>query len=199
MLQVTYLPLQKLRESVTEVAGDYDIPAKRHDVGGLSEIFYRYGFKVPVLINSNFGIAAGRGRVKTLASLKDSGREAPTDIDDRGDDWYVPCIPDDGEDAKLFLGFLIDENNSGLMGGPIAPETKAAIWEDGYLDALEALARDCGDGEEPSVSVDADDLDAMLEGLRAIAEEPIEVKAERSGKLQEIQCPHCGKLFEKRR
>lgn len=197
MLNITYFALTDLAELVTEVAGDYEIPTKRHDVGALSEMFYRYGFRVPILLNENFGIVAGRGRVKTLSKLKDSNREPPQGIDDRGDDWYVPCIADKSEDAKLFLGFLIDENNSGLMGGAIAPETKAAIWEDGYLEALEALARDCKKDEEPSISVDGDDLDLMLERLKAIGDEPIEVEPMRSGKPKEIQCPHCGKFFDK--
>lgn len=157
-LALRYVPLDQVRR--------WERNPKRHDFGALIQSIGRYGFKdppkfEPALNGGAGGIVEGNGRAEALAMMRDDGQEAPRGVAvDGGGRWCVPVLF--GVDARSRAeaeAYGIDHNNLTLMGGDLGPDALLALWDEEPLAAILADAAAEGEG---AISLDGDDLDALL-------------------------------------
>lgn len=201
-LDIQYKPLSELlKQTAEELRRDgVKVPLKRHDIGELCRLFKKYGFLDPISLDE-IGVVGGNGRIEALTRMKAAGEDPPKKIVVlKNGDWAVPCVNVEFDSVEDFIRYAIDENNSVFGGGTIPPEMSATIWEpESYAETLEELARQA-DGLPGTV--DADEVDDILEELRAIAEQPLDfdgedaVEPQRSGKDKVIKCPSCGMTWK---
>ena len=86
MLRIEYVALADLKRHPRN--------PKSHDIGAISRSVNRFGFTAPVIIDERTGyLAAGHGRIDTLAQLKAQGHEPPANVQtDKAGDWLVPVV-----------------------------------------------------------------------------------------------------------
>jgi hypothetical protein len=172
----------------------YEDNSKRHDIGLIAASINRYGFRNPPIWDKTLnggtgGIAAGNGRIETLAAMEKQGQKVPrgiaTDAEGR---WYVPIIfgCDAIEEAEA-ISFSIDDNNISVLGGDLTVFDTARMWEsDGYIKALSGLDRIRSLPE----SVDKEAFQQLISPLPD--KEPRQFGG---GKELECVCPECGHAF----
>lgn len=160
-LELRYVPLD---EAVL-----FDRNAKKHDYGAIIESIRKYGFKDPPKIEkllngengkTSGGIVEGNGRITCLRDMHMNGEPRPRGI--LGDDkqWLVPILFGvDAETKELAIGYAIDHNSIGLLGGDLGMYDIAKIYDEKlYADIL----RDLQNADLPPVSMDYDDISAFL-------------------------------------
>lgn len=159
-LELRYVPLDTLRR--------WDRNAKRHDLGALAESIARHGFRDPpafdaALNGGEGGIVEGNGRGDALSAMQAQGRPAPRGVLVDGGAWLVPVLFGlDAASQHAAEAYGVDHNNLTLTGGDYTAEDLARLWDTaGYADLLTDLAR----ANVLPVSVDGDDLDALLASL----------------------------------
>lgn len=157
-LRIEYIPLSKALE------WDWEENPKAHDIGGLADSIWRYGFLDPPKYDSALDrFVYGNGRMQAVAWGREQGRELPTavDVDRESGEWLIPVkFGCDSESAAMAKAFAVDHNNLTYMGAEGAtPWDLMRMWDEkDYLALLEGLA---GEDALPA-SVPSDDLDALL-------------------------------------
>jgi hypothetical protein len=112
-----------------------------------------------VIIDERTGyLAAGHGRIDTLAQLKAQGKEPPANVQtqDFDGDWLVPVVRGVAfnSDAEI-EAYLVADNRLTILGGWNEPELAGLLQDLAAQDT--ALLEATG--------YDADDLDAMINAL----------------------------------
>ncbi len=138
----------------------WDANPKTHDIGSLCESIVRYGFVDPPKFDAQLGaFVYGNGRTIALRMMRDQGNEPPRGIlhDDDGH-WYIPVkFGVDQASRDVARALAVDHNNL-TLGGEFPVWDVAKMWDESYPDLLRLLA----EAEALPVSVDGDDLDALL-------------------------------------
>ncbi len=147
----------------------WDRNPKEHDLGLIVASILRYGFRDAPIYDARLGaIAAGNGRLAALAIMRaEEGSKPPRGIaiDPRDGMWLVPVQT--GIDARSKAeaeAFGIDHNNLTVQGGANGVEATLRLWNQQGL--AEILAEAAQAGELP-LTLDGDDLDALLKDLSA--------------------------------
>ena len=185
-LELRYIPLSQ--------ATRWDQNPKRHDIGALIESIERHGFGDPPKFDARLdGLVYGNGRTEALEQMRADGRQPPRGIltTDEGE-WAVPVIFGvDAESEAAAVAFAIDHNNLTLLGGDLGFGDLLQIWDEAELQAvLDATP----DASELLVSLDQDDLAALLTGPDFAP-----VAADEQSRLDEtkhVTCPECGHEFQ---
>jgi hypothetical protein len=151
MLRIEYVALSDLKRHPRN--------PKDHDIGAISRSVNRFGFTAPVIIDERTGyLAAGHGRIDTLAQLKAQGKEPPANVQtqDFDGDWLVPVVRGVAfnSDAEI-EAYLVADNRLTILGGWNEPELAGLLQDLAAQDT--ALLEATG--------YDADDLDAMIRML----------------------------------
>jgi hypothetical protein len=161
---------------------------KDHDIGAISGSVNRWGFAEPVVIDERTGyLAAGHGRIDTLAQLKARGGEPPVNVQlaDFDGDWLIPVVRGNtfNSDSEL-EAFLVAANRLTILGGWNEPELAGLLQDLAAQDT--ALLEATG--------YDADDLQALLDELTP----NVEFKEYDESVEEEVKyctCPNCGHEF----
>jgi hypothetical protein len=184
-LELRYIPLAQARR--------WDENPKRHDLDALVRSIETHGFGDPPKFDSTLGaLVYGNGRTEALERMRQAGDEPPRGIGVTEDgDWAVPVIFGvDAESRAAAVAFAIDHNNLTLLGGGLSAEDLLQIWDE---EALQRVLGEVPDAGALLASLDAGDVDALLQGP---SYEP--VSAEEQSRLDEkkmVTCPDCGKEF----
>lgn len=154
-LRIDYLPLSELKRHPRN--------PKDHDIGAISRSVNRFGFTAPVILDERTGyLAAGHGRIDTLAQLKAQGKQPPANVKtDKKGEWLVPVVRGHGfnSDAEV-EAYLVADNRLTSLGGWNEPE-------------LAALLQDLAAEDEALLEVtgyDGDDLQALIDALAPATE-----------------------------
>jgi hypothetical protein len=145
---------------------------KLHDVGAIVGSIERHGFQsvpkfdanLPNVSDSQGAIKDGNGRIEGLAWMENGGtHNLPRGLAKERDTgaWCMPLLV--GTDAisqTMAEAYAIDANNLNLMGAEgVTPWDMARMYEeDEYKAMLSVLA----EADTLPVSVDGDDIDALL-------------------------------------
>lgn len=150
LLRIEYTPLDDLKRHPRN--------PKDHDIGAISRSVNRFGFTAPVMVDERTGyLAAGHGRIDTLASLKAQGHEPPANVQtDKDGAWLVPVVRGVAfnSDAEI-EAYLVADNRLTILGGWNEPELAALLQDLAAQDT--ALLEATG--------YDGDDLQALLDEL----------------------------------
>ena len=138
---------------------------KLHDIGGLIESFYKYGFKdppkwEPKLNGAAGGIVEGNGRITALGVMFDEKMERPRGVGiAESGQWLVPVLFGvDAETEAQAEAYGVDHNASVLSGGDYGLADHMRMWDVGFLTKLEKM----GEGGELPVVFDGDAVGRML-------------------------------------
>ena len=155
-LRIEYVPLSK--------AVLWDRNPKAHDIGGICQSIREYGFRDPPAYDAALdAVVEGNGRIIALRMMHDQGGDPPRGIGTVGDtgEWAVPILFGVDASSKVAAeAYAVDHNNLTMLGGDFAVWDVARMWDDEYTAILKDLAEQ---GRSP-VTVDGEDLDALLEG-----------------------------------
>ena len=184
-IEIKYIPLDQ--------AVLWDENPKQHDIGEIVVSIRRYGFQDPPKVDASLGngegaLVYGNGRTHALRMMQKGGEQPPRGIlTDGAGQWYVPVkFGLDLESAEMAKAFAIDHNNL-TLGDAFEVWDVAKIWdEEQYTAMLQELAVD----DVFPVTVDGDDLDALLREFEPEIPEPGEQKEPRleSECFVEIYC-----------
>jgi hypothetical protein len=184
-LRIEYLPLSKIKR--------FDRNPKKHDVGALVTSIQRYGFRDAPIFDGTLGaLVAGHGRLKALDELRKQKGEAPRGIQtgDKGE-WLVPVqLGVDAASAAEAQAFLIDHNALTVAGGDMGAEGILRLYDQ---DGLGAMLKEMAEAGEMPVTLDGNDLDALL-----TVPDFQTVGIDEQGKLDQkapVTCPKCGAEF----
>lgn len=162
VLELRYVDLQTLVR--------WDTNPKRHDMGALAASIARHGFRDPPTYDATLnggagGIVEGNGRADVLSAMHAAGQPVPRGIRAEGGAWFVPVLFGvDAPSQAAAEAYGVAHNNISMAGGDFTAFDMARQWEPaGYAALLKGLA---AAGELP-VTVDGDDLDALLRELNA--------------------------------
>jgi hypothetical protein len=149
----------------------------------------RWGFAEPVVIDERTGyLAAGHGRIDTLAQLKAQGKEPPANVQlaDLDGDWLIPVVRGNtfNSDSEL-EAFLVAANRLTILGGWNEPELAGLLQDLAAQDT--ALLEATG--------YDADDLQTLLFELNPAFNPISEDDVARLDQKKPVVCPHCGQEF----
>lgn len=184
-LELRYIPLAQARR--------WDENPKVHSIDALVRSIETHGFGDPPKYDSALdALVYGNGRTEALERMRQEGRELPRGIGVTEDgDWAVPVIFGvDAESRAAAVAFALDHNNLTLLGGGLSVEDVLQIWDE---EALQRVLAEVPDAGALLASLDAGDVDALLQGP---SYEP--VSAEEQSRLDEkklVTCPDCGKEF----
>ncbi len=166
-VQIRFVPLSFLSTLDDVLWSDN---AKRHDLDGVLQSIQRYGFIDPPKWDANLnsgkgGLVYGNGRtemlVRALLEAKEDGSDIPRGIpiDPKTGDWCIPIkFGVDATSEAQAIAAAIDHNNLTMAGGDFNAEAIAEIWEESYIELLQAIAVK----NELPVTVDEDDLALLL-------------------------------------
>lgn len=151
----------------------YDRNPKRHDVGALCQSIARHGFRDAPIYDETLGaLVAGHGRLKALVELRKKRDAKVPDgirVDDRGR-WWVPIqVGVNARTPEEAQAFMLDHNNLGVMGGDLGVGDMLRLYDQ---TALAELLTDLGQHDALPVSLDGDDLDALLRDAMREPEAP---------------------------
>jgi hypothetical protein len=155
LLELRYVPLSQ--------AVLWDRNPKEHDIGGLTASIEKYGFRDPPAYDAALGaFVEGNGRIITLRMMHEQGHALPrglAQVQDTGE-WAVPVLFGvDAQSKAVAEAYAVDHNNLTMLGGEFAPWQVARMWRG---DDYNALLQDLAQQSQLPVSVDGDDLDALL-------------------------------------
>lgn len=188
-LELRYIPLSQARR--------WDANPKRHDIPALIRSIATHGFGDPPKFDATLGaLTYGNGRVEALERMCSDDKEPPRGIGILEDGtWAVPVIFGvDAESQAAAIAFAVDHNNLTLLGGDLGFTDLLAIWDE---EALEKVLAEVPDAGALLVSLNSQDLDALLNGPDF---EP--AGADEQSRLDEkklVTCPECGHEFRPRK
>ena len=191
-LEMRYIPLDQ--------AVLWDANPKQHDIGEIVESIRRYGFQDPPKVDASLGesgaLVYGNGRTHALLMMQRGGEKPPRGIltDDAGQ-WYVPVkFGLDLASAQMAQAFAIDHNNL-TLGDAFEVWDAAKIWDE---DAYTAMLQDLAVDDVFAVTVDGDDLDALLREFREEDEPPEDpgAQVDKAAELQEKWQVQTGDVWE---
>jgi hypothetical protein len=184
-LTLKYIPLTQAKR--------WDRNPKKHDIGAICRSIELHGFRDPPAYDAALdAFVEGNGRTDALEALWQQKRPAPRGIAVLEDGvWALPVIFGlDAASRAAAEAYGVDHNNLTMSGGDFAAWDIAKLWnEDEYTTLLKELA----EADMMPVSVDGDDLDALLNMGNF---EPVGI--EEQGRLDEkakCTCPECGHVF----
>lgn len=187
LLRLEYVPLS--------VAMMWEDNKKLHDIGGIIQSIRRHGFKdpakfEPALNGGNGGIVEGNGRFEALASMRESGADAPRGVAVTEDGaWAVPVLFGvDAESEEAAEAYGIDHNQLTMMGGDFSLSDTLHMWESDFEDQLRKLA----EADAMPVTIDGDDLDALIAYGDADVLPPDEFPEYGDDIDVDYRCPKCG-------
>lgn len=161
-LRLEYVPLS--------TALHWERNPKRHDAGAIWQSIALHGFKdppkfEPALNGGQGGLVEGNGRTHVLREMKNAGEETPRGIIAGEEDWLIPVLFGvDAESERSAESYGVDHNNLTLLGGDFGAVDVSRLWnEAAYAELLADLAQ----SETLPVTVDGDDLDALIQSLAA--------------------------------
>lgn len=161
--------------------------AKGHDAQVIHGAISAFGFLERIIINETTGrMIAGHGRTKDLVQRKLKGERPPTNVEERGGEWYVPAdfvqVPEEQEDAAAIA------LNQATIAGGFDDEALASVLAD-IAAQSEALLAATGFGGE-----------ALDELLRSIAPPDVDFKEYGENAADDVEfheCPSCGHRWPK--
>jgi len=184
-LEIKYIPL-------THIVPTYQ-NSKLHDIGGLIESIFQYGFKVPISVQSVidfetldshylemlnngeeiYALLAGNGRceaVTEINKLVNRGDKAlPDGLIIKDGLISIPAVLGmDLETVELFESFSLDDNLIPLSASNMTPLEMSQLFD--ADDFLAMLKRNINTVQ----SIDGSDLDLLLELHKSDMEEPLE-------------------------
>ncbi len=179
-------------------AAKWDENAHVHDIGGLCVSIKKYGFRdAPIYDGTLEAVPAGNGRLIALEAMQKQGDDPPLGIaTDAAGQWYVPLqFGIDASSRAAARAFGIDHNNLVMAGADFAVWDVAKLWEgDAYIEILQSLAED----DELPVTVDGDDLDALLRemGLDDESADDPGAEVDRAEELREKWQVETGQMWQ---
>lgn len=159
-LRLDYVPLS--------TATAWEKNPKKHDVGAIWKSIQQHGFKdppkfEPKLNGGKGGIVEGNGRSHVLAEMKHAGEAPPRGIVAGKDDWLMPILFGvDAESERAAEAYGVDHNNLVLSGGDFSGFDFSKLWDE---KSYAALLTDLAQGDALPVSVDGDDIDALIASI----------------------------------
>lgn len=148
---------------------------KLHDIGSVIESIKKHGFQELPKYDKNLlnvsgtkgAVKAGNGRVEALDWMqRDGSYDLPRGLAviKASSEWCMPIlIGTDAESIDLARAYAIDSNNLTLTGGDFTAYEMARLWSpEGYL----KLLTDMAESRTMPVSVDEEDVQFFLEGLK---------------------------------
>ena len=174
---------------------------KLHDVGTLVSSIKKYGFKPPPQYDATLdAIVDGNGRTEALWWMERNDDALPDGlaVHEPTSMWAMPVlIGNDAKSTALAEAYAIDCNNLTMLGGDFTAWDVSRMWDNTYKDRLKILA----DLDELPVSVDGDEMDALLTDVAKLTEgvgpTPEEMAEEISQMLDWTECPKCGHRWRK--
>ncbi len=135
LLRIEYVTLDQVKL--------WDKNPKKHDLKGIIESIYRYGFQDPPKFDEALGgLVYGNGRTEALIVARDQKREPPRGVmlNKKTGAWCVPVMfGNDLASANAASAFAIDYNNL-TMAGSHTPEEMARMWSaEGYQSLMQSL------------------------------------------------------------
>ena len=157
---ITEMKLDELRE--------YENNPRNNEnaVAAVAASIKEFGFKVPIVIDTDGVIIAGHTRAKAAAQL---GMQT------------VPCIIADDLTEEQIRAFRLADNKTGELAG----------WDFEKLEAELAQLSDMDMSEFGFVMSDDVNIDDFFEEAEESDDEEEEEKEK-----QRVQCPHCGEWFD---
>ncbi|NJL26520.1 MAG: hypothetical protein HC897_00925 [Thermoanaerobaculia bacterium] len=184
-LELRYIPLSQARR--------WDANPKRHDIPALIKSIEKHAFGDPGKFDATLGaLVYGNGRTEALERMRAEGKTPPRGIVAlQNGEWAMPVIFGvDAESQAAAVAFAIDHNNTTLLGGGLGFTDLLSIWDE---EALEKVLAEVPDAGALLVSLNSQDLDALLNGPTF---EP--AGADEQSRLDEkklVTCPECGCEF----
>jgi hypothetical protein len=143
---------------------------KLHDIGELVSSIKKYGFKPPPQYDGTLeAIVDGNGRTEALAWMENQDEELPDGlaIHEATGVWAMPVlVGNDAKSVEFAKAYAVDANNLTLSGGDLTLWDKARLWDAEYSNVLLDLAQ----RDTLPLTVDGDDLDALLKDAGALSE-----------------------------
>ena len=129
---------------------------KDHDISAIAESFIELEYRAPPLLDERSGLlAAGHGRIKALAMMKQQQMDRPEGILDQEGEWLVPVNRGSDFTPEQLQGYLVADNRLTELGG----------WDNVKLaQLLQEIAND-GTVEIEATGYDAEGLDDLLRML----------------------------------
>ncbi len=185
-LELRYIPLAQAKL--------WDLNPKIHDLEALVRSIELHGFGDPPKFDSSLdALVYGNGRTEALGRMKEGGSLLPRGIVKLKDgDRALPVIFGvDAASREAAMGFAVDHNHLGLMGGDLGFAELTALWDEA---GLKAVLEQIPDASTLLASLDSSQVEALLKGPDF---EP--VSADQQSRLDEknsVQCPECGHEFQ---
>ncbi|MCP4099160.1 MAG: site-specific DNA-methyltransferase [Planctomycetaceae bacterium] len=189
-LEIRYIPITQ--------AVLWDRNPKEHDIGKLVTSIWRHGFKDPPHYDGALeAFDYGNGRTTALIAGLAAGRHIPKGCFESDGEIMMPVTFGVDADSKAAAeAFAIDHNNLTMLGGDFMQYEISKMWvEEEYVAMLKGLA----DADELPVSVDGDDLDALLRDVMVEDETPgedAEAKVDQAEELRKKWQVELGQLWE---
>ncbi len=173
---------------------------KLHDTGALVSSIAKHGFKPPPQYDATLdAIVDGNGRTEALWWMERNNDDLPDGlaVHEPSGMWAMPVlIGNDAKSTALAEAYAIDANNLTMLGGDFTGWDISRMWSPAYKERLQLLA----EVDELPVSVDGDELDAMLADVAAMTEavgaSPEEMAKEINEMLHWTTCPNCGHRWQ---
>lgn len=162
-LRIEYLPLSGIAR--------FDRNPKRHDVDALVRSIRRYGFRDAPIFDGMLGaLVAGHGRLNALEAIQGENGEAPPGIKiGKEGEWLVPIqLGIDADSAAEAQAFLLDHNALTVADGDGGVENVLRLYDQ---DALGVLLGELSEAGHMPVTLNGDDLDALLTASGGVAAE----------------------------
>lgn len=167
---------------------------KRHDLQRIEDSIETHGFGDPPKFDATLGaLVYGNGRIEALERMRSKGKSPPRGIrETEEDDWVVPVIFGvDAESKGQAVAFALDHNNISLLGGDLGFTDILQIWDEA---GLQAVLEETPDAADLLVSLDRQDIDALLIGPDF---EPVSADEQsRLDRKKHVTCPECGHDFK---
>lgn len=159
VLTLRYIALGEVRQ--------WERNPKKHDVGAIWKSIQQHGFKDPPKyepkLNGGGGIVEGNGRSHVLAEMQRAGEAPPRGITATKEDWLIPVLFGvDAASERAAEAYGVDHNNLVLSGGDFSAFDISKLWDE---TAYAALLTDLAQFEALPMSVDGDDVDALIQQL----------------------------------
>ena len=141
---------------------------KKHNLGVIEDSIYEHGFRVPLVYDHTVNaVLSGNGRAECLNRMMLNKKRVPDGIKiDYDGMWLIPVVVGiDSADREAAEAFLIDDNNSVLIGGDFTGVDTLKLWGDGYLQLLSGAINSVK-------SVTLEELD-LIEKIREVNEQDI--------------------------
>lgn len=144
----------------------WDRNPKPHDIGALIQSYEVHGFKdppsfEPELNKGEGGTVEGNGRVEALQAMLEGGADPPRGIGlSRTKEWTIPVLFGvDAPSEAAAEAYALDHNALTIIGSNFGPSWATELYD---IDPLTEILTDLAAMDKLPVSIDGDDLDAIL-------------------------------------